>query len=258
MNYNSLQFIGRKHMANGLDFVASYTLSKTLTDNRGFYGGGTYIAGEGAYWQNAYNRRSDRGRAFYDARHNFTLGGTWELPVGVGRAYGKSIGKAADLIIGGWNTSFMVAAHSGFPLTILGLDSTNQAVRGNVRPNYYRRLSYQNQTIDNWFGTGNTFCAAGVDDGKCAYGNAAVGQFGNSGIATEQAPSFFNFDASIGKRFRLAERRSLDFRAEFFNAMNHASFGPPGRSISTPSTFGLITTQATPPRSIEFGLKLFF
>src|SRR5262249_27598488 len=151
-------------------------------------GGGTFINGEGAYWQNAYNRASDRGRAFFDARHNFSLGGTWEVPVGTGRRVGGGMSKAADLILGGWNTSFLMLVHSGFPVTILGRDGTNQAVRGNVRANHYRALSYQNQSIDNWFGTGNTSCAAGVDDGKCAYGDAAVTQFGNAGIGTEQAP----------------------------------------------------------------------
>jgi hypothetical protein len=152
----------------------------------------------------------------------------------------------------------MVMAHSGFPVTILGRDNTNQAVRGNVRPNAYRPLTYQNQSIDNWFGTGNTFCTNGVDDGKCAYGDAGLGLFGNAGIATEGGASFFDFDASLGKQFKLAERRSIDFRAEFFNLMNHPSFGPPQRSLATPATFGMITTQATPPRNIQFGLKLFF
>ncbi len=258
MDYDSLQLSARKRMSGGVEFIASYTLSKTLTDNRGFYGGGTFISGEGAYWQNAYNRESDRGRAFYDARHNFSLGGNWEVPVGAGKPFGSGMGKVGDLILGGWSTSFLVLAHSGFPVTILGVDSTNQAVRGNVRANYYRPLTYQNQSVDNWFGTGNTFCAAGVDDGKCAYGNAAPGQFGNASIATEQAPSFFDFDAAAGKRFKIDERRSLDFRAEFFNLLNHASFGPPGRSLATPATFGLITTQTTPPRNIQFGLKFYF
>ena len=64
-----------------------------MTDNRGFYGGGTYIAGEGAYWQNAYDRRSDRGRAFFDATHNFSIGGTWDLPVGTGRPVGNGMSK---------------------------------------------------------------------------------------------------------------------------------------------------------------------
>jgi len=258
MTYHSLQATGRKRMGSGLEFVTSYTLSKTLSDNRGFYGGGTFISGEGAYWQNAYNRKSERGRAFFDARHNFTFGGTWDVPVGKNRAFGKGMSKAADMIAGGWNSSFLIMAHSGFPVTIIGVDSTNQAVRGNVRPNYYRKLTYQNQSIDNWFGTGNAFCGVGVDDGKCAYGNAALGQFGNSSIATEQGPSYFDFDASVGKKFNLTEKRYFDFRMEMFNAFNHASFGPPGRSLATPATFGLITSQATLPRNIQFGLKFFF
>jgi outer membrane receptor protein involved in Fe transport len=258
MDYHSLQVSARKRMSAGLEFVTSYTFSKTLTDNRGFYGGGTYINGEGAYWQNAYNRKAERGRAFFDARNNFTVGGTWDVPVGANRSFGSGMGKVAEAILGGWNTSFLMLAHSGFPVTLIGLDGTNQAVRGNVRPNHYRALSYQGQSIDNWFGTGNTFCAAGVDDGKCAYGNAAPGQFGNSSIGSENAPSFFQFDASVGKRFRLAEKRSLDFRTEFFNLFNHASFGPPGRSLATPATLGLITQQTTAPRNIQFALKLYF
>lgn len=259
MDYHSLQLTGRKRMAGGLEFVSSYTLSKTLTDNRGFYGGGpNFINGEGAYWQNAYDRRSDRGRAFFDARHNFNFGGNWDVPVGKNRAFGKNMNRTADWILGGWNTGFLVVAHSGFPVTILGLDSTNQAVRGNVRPNRYRALTYRNQSIDNWFGTGNTFCAAGVDDGTCAYGNAAPGLFGNSSIASEQAPSYFDFDASVGKQFNLSERRYFDFRMEMFNAFNHASFGPPARSLTSPATFGQITLQTTLPRNIQFGLKFYF
>ena len=258
MDYNSLQVTARRRMSHGVEFASSYTFSKTLTDNRGFYGGGTYIAGEGAYWQNAYNRRSDRGRAFFDARHNFTFGGTWEVPVGQGRSYGSGMSRLADMFCGGWSASFLMLTHSGFPVTILGRDGTNQAVRGNVRANRYRGLTYQNQSIDNWFGTGNSFCAAGVDDGKCAYGDAAAGQFGNAAIATEQAPSFFDLDSSFGKKFKVTERQYFDFRAEFFNLFNHASFGPPGRSLATPATFGQITTQTTAARNIQFALKFYF
>ena len=45
---------------------------------------------------------------------------------------------------------------------------------------------------------------------------------------------------------------------KFFNLFNHASFGPPGRSLATPATLGLITTQTTPARNIQFALKLYF
>jgi hypothetical protein len=259
MVYHSLQLTGRQRMSGGLELTTSYTLSKTLTDNRGFYGGGpNFINGEGAYWQDAFNRKSERGRAFFDARHNFNFGGSWDVPVGKTRSFGKNMSRVADWIAGGWNGGFMIVSHSGFPVTILGLDSTNQAVRGNVRPNRYRALTYQNQSIDNWFGAGNTFCAAGVDDGKCAYGNAAPGLFGNSSIATEQAPSYFDFDASVRKQFNLSERRYFEFRMEMFNALNHPSFGPPARSLTSPATFGQITLQTTLPRNIQFGLKFNF
>ena len=139
MVYHSLQLTGRKRMSGGLELTTSYTLSKTLTDNRGFYGGGpNFINGEGAYWQDAYNRTSERGRAFFDARHNFNFGGSWDVPVGKTRTFGKNMSRVADWIAGGWNGGFLIVSHSGFPVTILGLDSTNQAVRGNVRPNRYR------------------------------------------------------------------------------------------------------------------------
>ena len=78
------------------------------------------------------------------------------------------------------------------------------------------------------------------------------------GVGTLRAPSVFNLDAMVAKRFRITESKNLQFRAEFFNALNHVSWGPPGRDISTPTSFGQITAQAQGPRNIQLGLKLFF
>lgn len=106
--------------------------------------------------------------------------------------------------------------------------------------------------------TASSFCAAGVDNGTCAFGIPALGMLGSAGVGTMRAPSFFNLDASIGKRFDVREKQYLDFRMEMFNALNHASWGPPGRDISIPSAFGQITSQIQNPRNIQFGLKYFF
>jgi hypothetical protein len=165
-----------------------------------------------------------------------------------------------DAVLGGWSTGFFVSAHSGFPVTVLAQDRTNQAVRGNVRANRYRDLNVTGQSIDAWFGDPNAIiCAApGADNGSCAYGNPAEGQFGNAGIGTERMPRFFNFDASLGKQFRVTESKYFDFRAEFFNAVNSVSFGAPARSIASPTTFGQITEQVNRPRNIQFGLKFYF
>jgi hypothetical protein len=60
------------------------------------------------------------------------------------------------------------------------------------------------------------------------------------------------------KEFKVDERRYFDFRMEMFNAFNHASFGPPARSLTSPATFGQITLQTTLPRNIQFALKFHF
>ncbi len=262
MDYHSLQISGRRRMAAGLEFLAAYTWGKTLTDNLGYYGSG-FTSGEGAYWQNAYDRRSNRGPSFFDIRHNFTLGGTYALPFGKGKQM-QFASKAADLFLGGWNTSYTLAARTGVPLTVRALDRTFQAVRGNVRANAYRPLQIDEsrRTVDNWLGLPDNrvgfFCAGGVDDGRCAYGQPGDGQFGTSGIGTERGPNFFNLDFSVGKQFSISERQYIDFRVEMFNLFNTVNFAPPGLNIGTPATFGAIGAQVNNPRNIQFGLKYYF
>jgi hypothetical protein len=97
-----------------------------------------------------------------------------------------------------------------------------------------------------------------VNDGTCVYGVPAPGTFGSSAKGTERAPDYRNLDLSIGKRFRISEENYFDFRAEFFNAFNHANFGPPNNNISTPGSFGQITRQIGSPRNIQLGLKYYF
>ncbi|MGE5645243.1 MAG: carboxypeptidase regulatory-like domain-containing protein [Acidobacteriota bacterium] len=263
MAYNALQASLRHRLSGGLELIGQYTLSKTLTDNLGYYGCGSVNA-EGAYWQNAYDRHGNYGPACFDALHNFSLGGVFNLPAGKGKKWGAGWNRPLDLILGGWNINYFLSAHSGFPVTIMASahqTNTLQSVRGNVRANRYRELSTPSDfSVDRYFGPvdASTFCASGVDNGTCAYGVPAKGMFGNSGVGTQRAPSFFNLDASIGKRFNVTESKGIDFRAEFFNLMNHASFGPPGRDITNLGTFGQITSQITQPRNIQFGLKYYF
>src|SRR5262249_39748913 len=137
--------------------------------------------------------------------------------------------------------------------------SGGQLARGASRANRYKTLTYASQSIDSWFGTGNTFClAAGLNDGSCAYGEPGLGTFGNAAKNTERAAAYKNLDFGIGKKFNVTERQYFDFRAEFFNFLNHPSFSPPARNISAPSTFGFITGTISSARNIEFALKYYF
>ena len=91
-----------------------------------------------------------------------------------------------------------------------------------------------------------------------AFQSAPLGTWGNCGIGIADAPGYTNVDASLAKRFNMGGTRYLEFRAEAFNLLNHPNFGPPGRDIATPSTFGIITSTVGAPRVVEFVVKFYF
>src|SRR5262249_33308561 len=94
-NYNALQTSLRQRSVKGFEYLASYTLSKVLTNNLGYYGAGNGPTGqavadsEGAYWMNAYRPDWNYGPAFFDARHNVSLSANYELPFGRGKTWGN-------------------------------------------------------------------------------------------------------------------------------------------------------------------------
>ena len=133
----------RQRTSNGVEFLASYTLGKTRTNNRGFYGvfGGTGLQGvtsatEGAYWQNTYDPEAEWGPAFHDVRHNFIFSSTYELPFGQGRAFGSDWSGPMNAILGGWRVGGIFQARTGLPITVTdGRARSLQGERGAERPN---------------------------------------------------------------------------------------------------------------------------
>ena len=69
----------------------------------------------------------------------------------------------------------------------------------------------------------------------------------------------WNLDLSVNKTVNLwRERVAADFSFQFTNVLNHMVMGNPTLTITTPSTFGRITTAANTPRQMEFGMRLHF
>ena len=87
-DYSGLQASVRQRQVKGFEFLASYTLSRTRTNNLGYYGSGG-VAAEGAYWMNTYEPEWNYGPAFFDARHNFVFSANYELPFGKDRKWGS-------------------------------------------------------------------------------------------------------------------------------------------------------------------------
>ncbi|MFN0122780.1 MAG: carboxypeptidase regulatory-like domain-containing protein [Blastocatellia bacterium] len=245
-NYHALQVMARQRLTKGFEFMLSYTLSKTMTDNLGYYGSGG-VSAQGAYSANHYDRRGyNYGPAFFDALHNLVWSGSYELPFGKGRSYGSDWSGVVQSLLGGWQATSIASAHTGFPLTVItNLNNTLQDPRGSRRPNLVGDPVPSNQSIDNWFN-------------KAAFTAPVIGTFGSAGVGIVRAPGYQNWDFGVGKKFHITESKYFDFRAEFFNFTNTPSFNPPASDFNNLNTFGLVTSTISPPRNVEFALKFHF
>ncbi len=244
-DYNGLQASVRQRNVGGAEFLASYTLSRTRTNNLGYYGSGG-VAAEGAYWMNTYEPEWNYGPAFFDARHNFVFSANYELPFGKGRRWASDASAITDAIIGGWRLSGIFQARTGFPITVTdGRNRSLQGQRGNERPNCVGNPVPSDQNIAHWLDIN-------------AFGVVPLGTWGNCGIGVARAPGYKNVDAVLAKQFNVGGTRYFEFRAEAFNLTNTASFGPPARDINAPNTFGTITSTVSTARTVELVLKFFF
>ena len=244
-NYNALQLSVRQRMVHGFEYLASYTFGKVLTNNLGYYGS-SFVAGEGAYWQNAYQPEWNYGPAFHDVRHNFVLSTSYELPLGKDRKWGSTWTGPLNAILGGWKLSGIFQARTGVPITVTDTrGSSLQATRGNERPNCVGNPTPSNQSLTHWLDIN-------------AFARAPLGTWGNCGIGIARAPSYRDIDAVLSKRFDVGGSRYLEFRAEAFNLTNTPSFAPPGRNIADVNAFGLVTNTVSLPRNVELVLKFYF
>ena len=91
-----------------------------------------------------------------------------------------------------------------------------------------------------------------------AFAMVPLGTFGNCPVGVARAPGYTNLDLALSKRFAAGGQRYAEFRIEAFNTLNHPSFGPPGRDISVPNTFGVIRNTISAPRVVELAVKFAF
>jgi hypothetical protein len=252
-NYNALQVALEKRFSAGLSATASYTWGKALTDSPDHLSTSAPAPGldTGVYRvpQNANNLRAERGPAEFDVNRRFVATYVYELPWGHDRLWGRSWSPAVNRILGGWQLSGIHVIQSGLPLTpvLAGSTALNLGSERVARPNLVGdpNLPTSQRTVDHWFNTA-AFALPGP----------APQAFGNTGVGIMRGPRFSNFDFSVAKHINFDENRFVQFRAEFFNAFNHANFNQPDIRADA-STFGRILSAGN-ARIIQFGLKIFF
>jgi len=250
MRYNALQAVLQKRYSNGLETQVSYTYSKCMTDNSGYFGtwsGTTQTTPASPYFQNLYNKGAEWAQCYFDSKHILTAYAVYELPVGSGKRFGKDMGKAANTVAGNWSLNPIVSWHTGFPFALYSPSDTSGTNSQGARPNcnaapvYLKTGSIQGLQ---WVSPSSFSVPAKGTFGNCAAQGPVIG------------PGYADVDLSLQKNFLFGETRKLQFRAEFLNLFNHPNFAKMSNTVGTTS-FGLIT-GTDESREIQLALKFYF
>jgi hypothetical protein len=250
-SYNALQTDVSHRLSRGFEIRANYTWSKNLDMNSGLTGAQAQNQSQMVMDRNDLPR--DWGLSALNAASQASLSARYELPFGKGKHWMKNAGWFESKLIDGWQFNSIVTLLSGFPFTpVIGSNRSGDGdTRNPDRPSL--NPAFTGPVVlgeaDQWYNP-NAFILP------------AAGTYGNLGRSAFNGPGLADLDVSLFKTTAVSERASLQFRAEFFNVMNHTNFGTPNATVFSSGAInasaGLITTTATTPRQIQFGLKLIF
>jgi hypothetical protein len=259
-NYHALEADVRKQISHGFQLRGVYTWSRNLDDGSAW--NTSVSANTPAYVSYPANPKVDYGPAATNISQTAAINGSWDPPVGHGKLLdpGNSLASHA---ISGWTVSGIVSLQNGFPFSPqLGYnptgngDSRNPA-RSQLNPDFHGQL--YPRTPGKWFNS-EAFVAP------------YAGSFGNTSRDSLVGPGLADLDISLSKTTTIHEKLRAQFRAEFFNTLNHANFSTPNPVVfsagPTPAkpatdsalspTAGLLTTTATTSRQLQFALKFLF
>ncbi len=228
-SYNALQ-VELKRNIGKLDLEANYTWSHEIDDMVNVFSG----------WSDPFNPALDRGSGDWDVRHNFTASAVYSLP---SPAASRSLVRG---IVDGWQTSSIFQARTGLPVNV-------QLISGffgiPVRPDY---VSGQPVLLSNrsWPNSSYNINAFAVEPNYNGSWGTVTQTVGRNSV---RGPGFFQWDFSMMKNFRIREKTTLQFRADFFNILNHPNFGQPDGGICTAVAPATATSPASCTPNPNFG-----
>ena len=267
-NYNAFIVDLRHDLASGLLLRANFTWAKNLDDGSAW--NTSVSSNTPAFVEVPSLPHLDYGPAATDIRHAAAINATYELPFGSGKTFFANSGHATQDFVSGWSLSSIASLLSGFPFSPqLGYNPTGSGdsrnpVRPNVNPSFSGSL----------YPGGSTATRVAQYFNPIAFSAPAYGTVGNAGRDSLVGPGYGDWDLSLLKSTVLTERLRVQFRAEFFNVLNHTNLQLPNEVVysagptqgttanqTTAAAFGspgVISATANTSRQIQLGLKILF
>lgn len=265
-SYHSLQLKGTRQFTRGLAFMGTYTFSKSIDDGSGLFGASLPNGLDRGQFPHVFGFLN-RSVSAFDRPHNVALALQYTTP--------------GPRILRGWEISPIFIARDGLPQTIrqnnLHPSAGHQQRPSVINTNgggYAPQMTSEGTAIRYLLPTSDPNFPF-IPSGPLFTGSGASRKLilpfvmGNLGRNTMRAPGEVNLDLSVGRRFKLHEKLSMQVRAEAFNALNHTNLNGPNtaltvvadstgtRAVFNAPSFGLITS-AKAARFMQLVLRLDF
>ncbi len=249
--YNALQVQLEKRFTSGLSFLVSYNLSRMMSNtNSGF-------TSFGANSLNRNNQKAEWSLDNNDQTHMISIAGTYELPIGRGKALLNNKG-VASAVLGGWQISPILTYQSGSPLW--SGTGGSVAVPGDPLGNGCSNCNRANVVsgVQQEFSYGNVYKGLPVLN-AAAFTNPGLWVLGTAPrVLSIRNPWYLNENVSLAKKFPLGERVRAELRISYFNVLNRVVFGGPDLTLTDPN-FGLvINSQANTQRQGQAQFQISF
>lgn len=206
-----------------------------------------------------FNPRLDKGDSDFDSRHRFVTSGVWDIPIA------RNSSGLTGKLLHGWSLNYIFTAESGKPFTIF--DCTNSLsvcprlmltgpieLIGPDNP----RPSSEEPNLFNYIDLSDQLDGAG-SYANPRTGTSDLGPYPSNMTARNafRGPGHWRLDASVAKMVRINDRYALQFRAEMFNALNHANLFIVGAEADISST-EFITAKRLGRRQAQLAIKFVF
>jgi hypothetical protein len=259
-NYNSWTGVMEKRMSHGLQFQASYVLTRDLS-NAGGVDPTAFAPAGGNFVSDRFHPGLDYGNVIFDRRHRVLTTFLYEVPFGKGTTFLANSGRLMDAVVGGWQLGGVLVFQSGAFLTPAqeSVDSANTNIlnvvgvtRADVVPGVSPRSTR---------GLVNPAGPVFVNPGAFTLPPENAGRFGNASVGSVVGPGTDAVSLSLIKSIHITEQLQFQFGAQAANAFNHRNYDVPQMLVDDPgfgTISGLQTAEGAGPRNVEITGRISF